>query len=80
MTSAKRSSTRWRTEEAGVDDEAGDVGVRGFRGSGSSPWAAPAATAVGTPDGLPRLLLLLSLLLDVTGGGLGEENPQLARV
>jgi hypothetical protein len=29
----------------------------------------------GSTSGLPCLLLLLSLLLDVTGGGMGREIP-----
>jgi hypothetical protein len=57
-----------------------DVGVRGFRSSGSSTRAAPARRRRSAPpDGLPCLLLLLSPLLDVTGR-IGEAKPQLVRV
>jgi hypothetical protein len=64
-----------RCSRAGDDDDVGDVGVHAFRGSSSSPQAAPAVMAVGTLDGLPCLLLLLFPLLDVTGCGLGREIP-----
>jgi hypothetical protein len=71
----KKSSTRRRTEEAEDIDEARDVGVHGFRSSSSSTRAAPAwRRRSAPPDGLPRLLLLLFPLLDLTGDGLGRRN------